>query len=167
MRVSFIHFYIFCSSVAVAVMRGTAVQLVVCLLLWSLMEVHSQTAPYVTFMGETLPRHAYVDLSLLGSSGSNSVQCHTDLVSCCSGTEGAHRGDWYNPNGARLGFSSSPDDIYEHRIAHRVELHRRNNGDTSGIYRCDIETSAVNSPDNTARETVYVGLYVTGGILVL
>ena len=34
-------------------------------LLWSLVEVHSQTppAPYLTFMGETLPDHSYVDLS--------------------------------------------------------------------------------------------------------
>ena len=42
------------------------------------MEVHSQTEyPYVSFMGETLPNHAYVDLSLVGNddSGSDSVQC--------------------------------------------------------------------------------------------
>ena len=32
----------------------------------------------------------------------------------------------------------------------------------SGIYRCDIETTAVHSTDNT-RETVYVGLYNSGG----
>ena len=51
-------------------------------LLWSLVEVNSQAEyPYVSFMGETLPNHAYVDLSLVGNddSGSDSVQCHTDL----------------------------------------------------------------------------------------
>ena len=35
----------------------------------------------------------------------------------------------------------------------------------SGIYRCDIETETVNSADNTARETVYVGVYGSGGII--
>ena len=116
-------------------MRGTAVQLVVCFLLWSLVEVHSQTAPYVTFMGEALPRHAYVDLSLVGnaSDASDSVQCHTDLNTCCGTNQGEHRGDWYFLSGDRLGFSNSQDNIYEYRTAQRVDLHRRNNGDTSGI----------------------------------
>ena len=66
-------------------------------LLWSLVEVHSQTVPYVSFMSQTLANHSYVDISLVGrpESGGDSVQCHTDLTTCCSGTEGSHRGDWY------------------------------------------------------------------------
>ena len=115
-------------------------------------------------MGETLPNHAYVNLSLVGNDGSDSVQCHTDLSTCCSGAQGLDRGDWYFPSGDRVGFSPDPGDIYESRTAQRVELRRRNNGDMpAGIYRCDIETNAVNNVDNTAREIVYAGLYVTGG----
>ena len=34
-------------------------------------------------------------------------------------------------------------------------------GGTSGLYRCDIETIAVNN--NDGHETVYVGLYNSGG----
>ena len=81
-RVILIYSYFHCSRVAIAVMRATAVLLVVCLLLWSLVEVHSQTAPYVSFMGEILPNHAFVDLSLVGNAndGSDSIQCHTDLA---------------------------------------------------------------------------------------
>ena len=65
------------------------------LLCWPL--VNSQTFPYVSFMGQTLANHSYVNLSLVGSdssdrndyySDSNSVQCHTDLTTCCSGREG-------------------------------------------------------------------------------
>ena len=55
--------------------------------LWSLVEVQSQTGyPYVSFMGESLPNHAYVNFSLVGNdhSGSDSVQCHTDLSTCCT-----------------------------------------------------------------------------------
>ena len=51
-----------------------------------------------------------------------------------------------------------PGDIHEWCGAQRVDLHCTNNGDTSGIYCCTIETNAVN--DDDGRETVYVGLYV-------
>ena len=70
-------------------------------LLWSLVEVHSQTEyPYVSFMGETLPNHSYVDLSIV-DSGSDSIQCHTDLESCCTCTQGIHRGNWTPPGRER------------------------------------------------------------------
>ena len=133
------------------------------------MEVHSQTAPYVSFMGETLPNHAYVNLSLVGEdgSGSDSVQCHTDLSTCCISTWGIHRGDWNPPDSEmRLPFSGESGDIYEVYEAQRVDLHRRNNADMpSGIYRCDIPTNAVhNDSDISVRESVYVGLYASGGI---
>ena len=155
-------------------MKATALLLV---LLWSLVEVHSQTAPYLTFMGETLPNHTFVNLSLVGDAadGSDSVQCHTDLSQCCSGAQGSHRGDWYLPGSdTRLPFSGddgSSNDIYESRGVQRVDLRRRNNPDMpSGIYRCDIETNAVNGDDNmdtTTREIVYAGIYATGGKLTL
>ena len=161
-----------CSTCALSTV-GTAMKVTALLLvlLWSLVEVHSQTVPYLTFMGETLPNHAFVNLSLVGTDGIDSVQCHTDLSTCCSGTQGADRGDWYFPSGDRLGFSNSAGNIYEFRTAQRVDLRRRNNADMpSGIYRCDIETNAVNSADsddNTDRETVYAGIYATGGELTL
>jgi len=147
-------------------MRAIA-PLLLCLLS-ALVEVQSQTVPYVSFMGTNLSNHSYVNLTLVGraSDGSDSVQCHTDLSTCCGGAQRPDRGDWYFPNGERLQFSNGPDDIYEQRTAQRVDLRRRNYGATSGIYRCTIETNAVhsdNSSDNTTRETVYVGLYASGG----
>ena len=132
-------------------------------LLWSL--AHSQQIfPYVSFIGQTLTNHSYVDISLVGSdaSGSNSVQCHTDLETCCSVAQGMHRGDWYFPSGARQRFSDSPDDIYEHRVSRRVDIRRRSNDEPTGIYRCDISTFAVHhSTDISVRDRVYVGLYAT------
>ena len=127
-------------------------------------EVQCQTAPYVSFMGQTLADHSYVDISLVGNdgSGSDSVQCHTDLYSCCRAAQGTHRGDWYFPNGERLNFAMDDSDIYEHRDAQRVGIRRRNDATgPTGIYRCDIETEAVH--DNDMRETVYVGLYTNDG----
>ena len=130
-------------------------------LLWSL--VHCQTFPYVSFMGQTLANHSYVDLSLVGSDydGRDSVVCHTDLVTCCSGSQGQHRGDWYFANGTRLTFS---DVIYEGRGAQTVFLGRTTATGPTGIYRCDIPTDVVHDDtDILVRATVYVGLYVSGG----
>ena len=132
-------------------------------LLWSL--VDSQTVPYVSFRGVTLLNHGYVDLSLV-DSGSDSVQCHTDLITCCTSVQGPHRGDWYFPNGDRLQFSNGPGDIYQARGAQRIDLRHRNNTDSpSGIYHCEIATNAVDDEDDMfVRETVYVGIYGSGGI---
>ena len=151
-------------------MKATVMSVLLCLLS-ALVEVHSQTAPYVSFMGTNLTNHSYVDLTLVGSadSGSDSVLCHTDLDTCCGSPQGADRGDWYFPNGDRLQFSGDSVAIFEDHNAQRVDLRRRNNGDISGIYRCDIETIAVHSDDGsdtTTRETVYAGLYTSGGVCV-
>ena len=124
--------------------------------------VNSQTFPYVSFMGQTLANHSYVNISRVGSDGSGSVQCITDLATCCRSSDGPHRGDWYFPNGTRLPFPGDPGDIYEQRVSQRVDLRRRNNANLPvGIYRCDIPTIAVK--DVSVRDAVYVGLYSTGG----
>ena len=115
-------------------------------LLWSLVEVHCQTAPYVTFMGNTVPNHGYVDLGLVGDdyrNGSDSVQCITNLDTCCSSDEGPHRGDWYFPDGTRLPFPINGL-IFESLGDQRVNLFRRSGGNSPvGIYRCYIVTVAV------------------------
>ena len=130
-------------------------------LFWSL--VHSQTFPYVSFMGQTLANHSYVDLTLARGDydGSDSVVCHTDLSLCCSGSQGHHHGDWYFPNGARLPFSG---DTNEGRGAQRVDLRQTSATVPTGIYHCDIPTEAVHrDTDTSVRDTVYVGLYAGSG----
>ena len=127
-----------------------------------------QTFPYVSFMGQTLANHSYVDLSLVGQdgSGSDNVQCHTDLLTCCSRDQGSHRGDWYSPDSTRLEFSDGGDDIFEQRTDQRVDLRRRNSATSPvGIYRCDIPTEAVHDDDDiSVRDApVYVGLYTASG----
>ena len=141
-------------------MRAIAT-LLLCLLS-ALVEVHSQTAPYITFMDNNIPNHGYVDLNTVGSDSNNAdaIQCHTDLSTCCSMDQGPDRGDWYFPNGNRLPFSGDGD-VYESRRDRLVGLQYTGSGETSGIYRCDIETNAVNN--NSGNETLYVGLYTSGG----
>ena len=143
-------------------------QLLLLSLLWSLVEVHSQTVPYVSFMGENLPNHAYVDLTLVGTDNSgthNTVRCITDLATCCTANQGDHRGGWYFPDGDRLSLISPGINIFEARHPQQVTIRRRNNPmEPSGVYRCDIATAAVHDDnDRSVRETVYVGLYASGG----
>ena len=133
-------------------------------LFWSL--VYGQTFPHVSFMGQTLANHSYVDISLVGSSGSgsNSVRCITDLATCCSHTDGPYRGDWYFPDGTRLPFSVGGDN-FESRGSQRVDIrHNTNANSPTGIYRCDIPTNAVHDGTNiSVRDTVYVYI-VNGGM---
>ena len=105
-----------------------------------------------------LSNHSYVDLTAVGNAwdGSDSVQCHTDLDTCCRRAQGPDRGDWYSPSGELVRWP-----LYSYSTAQRVDLERWGNGAPSGIYHCDIETNAVN--DDDGRETVYVGLYASGG----
>ena len=157
-------------------------------LLWSLEEVHSQTAPYLTFMREPLPNHGYVNLSEIEWPGtddyfyryysgsyysvSNTVICHTDLDTCCGGADG--HGEWYFPNGTALpgaGYNNyQHNSIAIRRLpTQRVRLQRGPVSSVispipSGMYRCDIETVAVSDQGGTGRETVYVGVYESGGM---
>ena len=134
-------------------------------LLWSLVEVHSQIFPYVSFRRQTLANHSYVDLSLVVPKYvGDSVQCHTDLTTCCSGGQGIHRGDWYFPNGTRL-LPPPFANIFESREKKRVDLRRWSATSPTGMYYCDIATVDVHDNETTqlTRKRVYVGLYANGG----
>ena len=113
--------------------------------------------PHVSFMGNTLPNHAFVDLDLVGELDNDSVICHTDIPTCCSSTQGPDSGGWHFPGGTRLPFSNSSGSVYELRSAQKVRLSRREGNVTSGIYHCDVPTNA------SSVETTYVGLYSSGG----
>ena len=117
----------------------------------------SQTVPYISFMGTNLPNHSYIDLTQVGED-SDSVQCHTDLTTCCSEDQGPHHGDWYFPNETRLQCDSfTINRLYEDHRAQQVDLSVYGSPTPpEGIYRCDIETSATS---NDSRESAYVGLY--------
>ena len=92
-------------SLATATEQGY-IQIMFLLVILCLAVVHAQTVPYVSFLGDIIPNHGYVNLTEVGSNdSSDSVQCITDLSTCCSNTEGDHRGDWYFPDGTRLGFT--------------------------------------------------------------
>ena len=128
-----------------------------------LAEIHCQTTfPYVSFLGQTLANHSYVDLSLVRDY--YDVQCHTDLRTCCSVGQGPHRGDWYYPDRLRVQFPGV-ENIHESRGGMRVDFRARHTATSpSGIYLCGIQTVAVHSDvDISVGESVFVGLYGSGG----
>ena len=129
---------------------------VVCV--WLYLSVHCQAEEYpqVTFMGNDLANHSYLNLSLVGTSDSDSVQCRTDVDTCCSNSQGYHRGDWSFPNGTVL---PSSGDIYQRGHAQRVDLYR-NSGSESGIYCCNITIRTGFGP---MIGLFYIGLYQNGG----
>ena len=87
------------------------------------------------------------------------------VLSCCSGVQGAHRGNWSFPNGTLLPFIDGSVPLGLGRGAQFAVI-RRTGGATepTGIYRCRIATDAVHSDtDRSVGETVYMGLYPTDG----
>ena len=138
------------------------------------------TGVFLSLNDDIIPNHAYVDLNLMMYPGndyindtSTTVICHTDLDTCCRRhVDGSGRGDWYFPDGTRLPGAGlcnvNQVPIDQRKRNQLVRLQRGPTGTIgdipSGIYRCDIETAAVDSTNNTVRETVYVGVYGSGGI---
>ena len=133
---------------------------------WLYLSVHCQAEEYpqVTFMGNDLANHSYLDLSLVGTSDSDSVQCHTDVETCCGPGNGLDRGDWTFPNGRRLpsqGYINGTGDggIYQRRYHQTVGLYHKS-GSESGIYQCNIK---IKSGSGKINGFAYIGLYQNGG----
>ena len=76
-------------------------------LLCVVVEVHSQTYPFVrygredTAMTTVLSNHSYLDLTTVGSEAENRLECHTDLDTCCTSAQGPDRGESMYPDPPR------------------------------------------------------------------
>ena len=123
---------------------------------WFLVTVHSHDVPYITFLGEFLANHSYVNVSLLQQA--YGLQCHSDRDGCCEGSP--YRGYWYSPAGDTLPSLAQADNVYHLGNDRRAELRRRNepvSPSPEGIYCCEVPTYQSES------ERAYVGLYSSGG----
>ena len=139
------------------IMKATDFSVLLCTCLISvLVQVKPQGVAFVRFLDIDLRNHSYVDFNQV-RGGSAPVECRTDLRTCCSDI---HRGDWYFPNGERLPRNPDFSDIFVARRFRNVQVRRQNSANTTGIYRCEIETSVAN---NDSRDIVYAGLYSFGG----
>ena len=89
--------------------------------------------------------------------GSAALYCLTNKNDCCRKSDTPQGvggiGEWFFPNGSLVHNDYSGDDIYRGRGPSFVRLQRRNNAQTTGVFRCEI-------PDASgANQTLYVGVY--------
>ena len=138
------------------------------------------------FLGATLPNDSFVDFDdvlNIGNGSSNipsnrnprdrALQCITDLVDCCgteSGTVRAERGDWYFPDGRRVGnlipgedrtrflVNKGPNEfkvLDGQQFYGSVRLFRRYSYVLErGRFRCELPSAA----NPSVNQTIYVNI---------
>ena len=106
------------------------------------------------------------DLPSNRNTRDEALKCVTDLVDCCGtespGTMRTVRGDWYLPDGSRVGFDTRGDPAYQanrgpneemngQTVYGSVRLYRRWNPPDRGRFRCELPSA--DNPD--VNQTLY------------
>ena len=119
---------------------------------------------YLTLYGYYIPNHGYVIISDIGSTYDTALICNTNRFGNLTSYLGGRLhsgGDWFAPDGARVGDRNSGDvpGFDRDRYPMKVQLHRNTATDppSEGIYYCVVED------DTFTNQTVYVGLYNSRG----
>ena len=124
----------------------------------------------LTLNGVYIPNHGYVVIGDIGSTDDTALICNTNRIANFTvyfgwnGVRFHSRGDWHAPNGTVVGDLGSDDvpGFHRNRGPMVVRLHRRTasdppSGPSEGMYYCVVED------DTFTEQTVYVGLYNSGG----
>ena len=91
----------------------------------------------------------------IGSSNEDSLLCKTNLTACCRKRDSSTPlGNWFFPNGTKVGDENNGLDFYRAR-GHMVVRLNRKRGGVEGIYRCEIPDSM------NVIQTIYIGVYNT------
>ena len=100
-------------------------------------------------------------ISDIGSTDDTAIICNTNHFTSRPGGRVHSGGDWFPPDGSRVGDRRSDDvpGFDRDRYPMVVRLHRNTASDppSEGIYYCVVED------DTFINQTVYVGLYNSGG----
>ena len=114
------------------------------------------TDVYFSLNGDIIPDHGYVVISDIGSTDEDSLLCHTNRPPVGANS----RGDWYAPDGTRVGTVGTTDvpGFGRNRGSMVVRLLRNTDTGTppEGIYQCSIMDA-----DENVRN-VYIGLHSDG-----
>lgn len=87
--------------------------------------------------------------------GNNALLCHTSRSDCCNG--GNRYGEFYYPNGDRVGIQSNNEPMYRNRGLQLIRLNRKSNSQSPppmGWYRCEIP--------NASGELQSISINITG-----
>ena len=117
---------------------------------------------HLTLNDDYIPNHGYVMISDIGSTGGTALICNTNRINNISNPNGPNSGgDWHAPDGTIVGDLGSDNvpGFERNRGPMVVRLHRNTATDppSEGIYYCVVED------DTFTNQTVYVGLYNSGG----
>ena len=115
--------------------------------------------------GVIIPNHGHVTISDIGSTDDTALICHTNRfgnrTTTPTSTYFHSGGDWHAPDGTTVGHRGTDDvpGFVRNRHPMVVILLRRTATGTpsEGIYYCVVED------DTLTYQTVYVGLYNSGG----
>ena len=148
--------------------------IIACLVLASVLScaTSSSTEPaaYISHLGSNLTNNSYIPFQNIRrhntSSGSKGVECHTDLTTCCNGSDGTAGGNWSFDNGITVGYNAT-ENMYSRRYTQKVVLYQLLHAQPShsGIYTCVIPVQSSTSTNNEA--TLYVGIYKDEGIIII
>ena len=113
---------------------------------------------YLSLNGDNIPNHGYVVISNIGTTSDTALLCNTNYLPSGNG------GSWYVPDGSTVGsfagVGTTGADFGRTRGPGLVRLIRNSAATgtpTEGIYSCTVQD------DTLTLQTVYVGLYNSGG----
>ena len=124
---------------------------------------------YLTLNGNYIPNHGYVVISDIGSTNDTALICNTNHFGNLTSRPGGHLqihsgGDWFAPDRTRVGdrYTYDVPGFVRERYPVMVQLLRNTasdppSGPSEGIYYCVVED------DTFTNQTIYVGLYNSGG----
>ena len=96
---------------------------------------------FLSLNGHFIANNSYVDVDDIGEDD-DALLCHTDKPDCCNPflVYGIRAGEWYYPNGSRVGIQGGyQDEFYRNRRAQVVRLNRRQGTFTArGLFRCEV-----------------------------
>ena len=119
---------------------------------------------YLSLNGDIIPNHGYVMISDMGSTDNTALLCHTNRPATLGTTARPHSGgDWFAPGpyGTRVDGTAVPGFRKKRGpMVLRLLRHTATDPPAEGIYDCVIED------DTLTLQTVYVGLYNSGGGIV-
>ena len=110
---------------------------------------------YLSLDGTVIQNHGYVEIGDIGSISDNeALLCHTNRPPPPNSTTSG--GEWYAPNGDRVGGTPAVPGFARNRGPMVVRLGDSSGTPSEGIYQCSLE-------DNTSTVIhLHVGLYNSG-----
>ena len=114
---------------------------------------------HLSLRNELIPNNSYVVMDDIGSTDVTALLCHTNEPS-----RRASEGDWFAPNGAKVGnytdsISRDVPRFGRNRGPHLVRLKRSSDGTPpEGVYKCVVRDTT------DTNQTVYVGIYSLNGM---